>query len=236
VKQLSSKNNQLEEFNNMLSHNVRSPIASLSMLLSLYEVAADDHEREELFEALKMASKSMNELLDEMMDSVKAVSNREVESEEIELMEVINQTTELLRGEIIKTDADINLELQGWGRIYYPRMYLESIMLNLMSNALKYRSEERVPVISIQTRTEDNCKVLIFSDNGSGIDMERYADKVFKLYRVFHRSKPGKGLGLFMIKGHIEAMGGEITINSELDKGTTFVIIFDKYKKMGASL
>ncbi len=235
VKLLSSQNNQLEEFNNMLSHNVRSPIASLSMLLSLYEVAETEEEKQELFEALKMASQSMNELLDELMDSVKAVSNREVESENNDLVTIINQATELLKGEIIQSRAVINLEL-GWEKIYYPKMYLESIMLNLMSNALKYRSDERDPVITITTKIEDGCKVMVFSDNGSGIDMERYGDKVFKLYRVFHRSKPGKGLGLFMIKGHIESMGGEIVINSELDKGTMFDIVFDKHKKMGAPL
>jgi signal transduction histidine kinase len=91
-------------------------------------------------------------------------------------------------------------------------------------------------VITISTKITDGCKTMVFSDNGSGIDMERYADKIFKLYRVFHRNKPGKGLGLFMVKGHIEAMGGEITINSELDKGTTFVIVFDKHKKLDASI
>jgi PAS domain S-box-containing protein len=236
LKLLSSKNNQLEEFNNMLSHNVRSPIASLSMLLSLYEVATDDKEKQELFDALKMASSSMNELLDEMMDSVRAISNRHVDSEEMNLFEVVNQTTELLRGDIMNTHAHINLEFKGWDHLLYPRVYLESIMLNLMSNALKYKADDRQPEISIKTTMENGCKVLSFSDNGSGIDMERYGDKVFKLYRVFHRNKPGKGLGLFMIKGHVEAMGGEINIHSELDKGTTFVINFDKFKKLGVSL
>jgi PAS domain S-box-containing protein len=236
LKLLGSKNSQLEEFNNMLSHNVRSPIASLSMLLSLYEIATDEKEKQELFEALKMASSSMNELLDEMMDSVRAVSNRQVEPEEMNLFDVVHQTTELLRGEIMNSRAHINLEFKGWDHIIYPRIYLESIILNLMSNALKYRAEDRDPEISIRTGIENGCKILSFIDNGSGIDMERYGDKVFKLYRVFHRSKPGKGLGLFMIKGHVEAMGGEINIHSELDKGTTFVINFDKFKKLGVSV
>lgn len=235
VKQLTNQNKQLEEFNHILSHNVRSPIASLSMLLALYESSSDEDEKKELFELLKSSAESLNTLMNELVDMLKVLGNKEIESETNDIAAIINKTTDLLKGEILKYGVTIRLELEDWHTIIYPKMYLESILLNLMSNAIKYRSEERKPVIIIRTLLLDGCKVMTFADNGSGIDMQRYGDKVFKLYKTFHRQKPGKGMGLFMTKSQIESMGGEIHIESQPGKGTMFTIIFDKQKHFNVS-
>ena len=230
VKQLTKQNRQLEDFTHILSHNVRGPIASLTTLLTMLETAETDDERKEIMDMLKMSSNSLENLLNELKEVINATHVRGIESQENNLQQIINYSIELLRGEIKQTNASINLDLSGWEIINYPKIYLESIIMNLMSNALKYRADNREPILTIRTILENGLFILKFSDNGSGIDLAKHGENVFKLYKTFHVSKPGKGLGLFMTKSQIEAMGGEITIESEKNVGTTFIIVFNKEK------
>ena len=106
------------------------------------------------------------------------------------------------------------------------KAYLESILLNLLTNSLKYKSNSRKLKISIIAKREDDTIILIFKDNGMGIDLVRNHDKIFGLYQRFHNHPDSKGLGLYLVKSQVETMGGTINIESEVDKGTTFTIIF----------
>lgn len=108
--------------------------------------------------------------------------------------------------------------------ISYSIAYLRSIFLNLISNSLKYCSSKRKPVIHISSEKVNNRIQLIFKDNGLGIDLDKYGDKVFGFRKTFHKNASAKGLGLFIIKSQIEALKGTIAIDSELDKGTKFTI------------
>jgi len=101
-------------------------------------------------------------------------------------------------------------------------------MLNLISNAIKYKSPERTPEIVIKSDYIDGETILTVQDNGLGIDLTRHAKNLFGLRKTFHRHAEAKGLGLFITKTQIEAMGGEIRAESAVDVGTTFTIIFNK--------
>ena len=230
VRQLTKQNRQLEDFTHILSHNVRGPISSLTTLLTMLESADSPEEKSEIMDMLKMSSKSLEDLLNELKEVINATHVRGIESQENDLEQVINDAEGLLRGEIVQTKATIVRNLEGWSKIYYPKIYLESIVMNLMSNALKYRSESRLPVITIETILVNGLYTLKFSDNGAGIDLVKHKDNIFKLYKTFHPTKPGKGLGLFMTKSQIEAMGGTLAIESQPNVGTTFTIVFNKEK------
>lgn len=109
------------------------------------------------------------------------------------------------------------------------KVYVESIFINLISNAIKYRSPNRDLLIEVGSSKDKNGDVVMrFTDNGIGIDLARHKDRVFGLYQRFHDTNEGQGLGLFIVKSQIEATGGSIDIESEIDKGTTFIIIFKK--------
>jgi signal transduction histidine kinase len=99
-------------------------------------------------------------------------------------------------------------------------------MLNLLTNAIKYKSENRKLKITINANEVDDTVYLIFKDNGIGIDLERNRDKVFGLYQRFHNYPDSKGLGLYLVKSQVETMGGTISIESEVNKGTTFTLTF----------
>ena len=111
----------------------------------------------------------------------------------------------------------------------FPKSYIESIFLNLISNSIKYRSYNRVPSIEIKSIIENDATVLLFSDNGIGLDLEKNGHKLFGLNKTFHRGRDSKGFGLYITKTQIEAMGGKISATSEVNKGATFKINFNNY-------
>jgi len=106
----------------------------------------------------------------------------------------------------------------------YNKIYLESIFLNLISNSLKYRAEDRAPKIFVQSKINDGIVQLEFRDNGLGIDLKKNGHKLFGFSKVFHRNKDAKGVGLFLTKAQVDAMGGKIWASSEVGKGTSFFI------------
>ena len=106
---------------------------------------------------------------------------------------------------------------------------MDSILLNLITNAIKYKHENRDPIIELKTRLDfkDNDRVILeIKDNGSGIDLDKFGDKLFGMYKTFHYNKDARGIGLFITKNQIESLNGEISVESEPEIGTTFTIKF----------
>jgi signal transduction histidine kinase len=103
---------------------------------------------------------------------------------------------------------------------------LESILLNFLSNSIKYASPERLPIINFNTIQKNNAIELSISDNGIGIDISKYHDRLFGMYKTFHGNKDARGIGLFITKNQIDAMGGKVEVFSEVNVGTTFKITF----------
>ena len=99
-------------------------------------------------------------------------------------------------------------------------------MLNLLTNAIKYRSYERPLKIRITTKNQGDFVVLTFEDNGIGLDLERHRDKMFGLYQKFHDRPNSKGMGLYLIKSQLESLGGSIDVESKVDVGTKFILKF----------
>ena len=108
--------------------------------------------------------------------------------------------------------------------IFSIRGFIHSIIYNIISNAIKYKSPERKPEIQVKIYQEDNNIILIIADNGLGIDLPHQRDKVFGLYKRFHFHTEGKGVGLYTVKTQVEILGGKIDVQSDVDKGTTFKI------------
>ncbi|PAM96767.1 hypothetical protein B4N84_00525 [Flavobacterium sp. IR1] len=127
---------------------------------------------------------------------------------------------------INRENAQIIADFDKLNEITYISEYLESILLNLITNAIRYRQKGRKPVIFIQTYQENGSNFLEVSDNGMGIDLDQYGDKMFGMYKTFHRHPEAKGIGLFITKNQVEAMGGNISVTSTVNIGTTFKIKF----------
>ena len=131
-----------------------------------------------------------------------------------------------LKALINSAEILINTDFSEAPSIFFDANYLESILLNLMSNSIKFASSERKLQINLKTKIEDDYIILEFSDNGIGMDMERVKDRIFGLYQRFHERSDSKGIGLYLIHSQVTALGGKISVSSKVNEGTTFYIKF----------
>ncbi|MCM4165645.1 MULTISPECIES: PAS domain S-box protein [unclassified Arenibacter] len=227
-KKLVTKNKQLADFNQITSHNLRAPVSNLNSLLGFYKHAQSDGERNDLFQKFETVINHLTLTLNTLVEALNIKKDNEVDTlEEIEFNSVMVKTQEILSGEIMRTGAVIESDFTKLPKIAYNKIYLESIFLNLVGNALKYRSTVRVPKIYVTSGIANGKKYLKVSDNGQGINLKRHGHKLFGLNKVFHRHPDAKGIGLFLTKMQVEAYGGSISAKSEVNVGTTFNINFN---------
>lgn len=223
-KELLEQNNRLEQFAYIISHNLRAPIARLIGLTSIANV----NDREDTVKVLKMIHQSSQELDTIVKDLTGILSIQRLSSTlytEIDLSNVLEKIRIIFAKELNETSAILENKLEV-RTLYSLGPYIESIFLNLISNSIKYRHPDRTLRISVRSVKTDGHVLLAFEDNGLGIDMEKNGRNVFSLYKRFHFHVEGKGIGLFLVKTQVDALGGTINVNSQIDRGTTFEISF----------
>lgn len=225
--QLQEQNRRLDEFAHIISHNMRAPVNNIQALINLLNKDSGIDDYKLIFDKLKNVSKNLSETMNELLDMLKARTQPNVDLAEIRFKEVLDKVVQSLEGELIVAQASVTFDFNDAPVIVYSKPYLESIFQNLLTNAIKYRSPKRNPKIHFRTAQVDGHLELTVSDNGQGIDMQRFGDKLFGLHKTFHEHVEARGVGLFLIKSQIEAMGGTISAASEVDKGTTFTIRFN---------
>lgn len=224
---LEFKNTQLVDFCNIVSHNLRGPLINISMLIDYIKQTDKELDRTEGLLKLKPVVDHLMDVFNELVESIQVKQDTEIKSDKIDLKDCINRILRGFETQIKAYEAEIRLELEREPVVLFPQKYMESIVTNLISNALKYKSPDRKPVIIIKTeRTGNNAIVLSISDNGLGIDLVLHKDQIFKIRKTFHKHSEARGFGLFMIKTQIEAMGGKIWAESQPNIGTTFFIEF----------
>ena len=229
--QLQKQNSQLLNFAHITSHNLRSPVSNLNSLLYFFKESNSEEDKAMLFAKFETVIHHLTSTLNDLTESLKIQEDLNKEKELLSFEFILNKTKETLAGHIIESSAIITHNFDKAKEIVYPRSYLESIILNLCSNAIKYKSLKRIPTIHFETDNIDGETILTVTDNGQGIDLKRHGTKLFGLNKTFHRHAEAKGVGLFITKTQVEAMGGLITAESEVDKGTTFKIIFNMRNK-----
>jgi PAS domain S-box-containing protein len=223
---LQEQNRQLDEFAHIISHNLRSPVGNIKALIGLLNATSSVTEYQQIFEKLKNVANNLGETMNELMETMRVKKETAIERVEIRFKEIFDKVVQSLEGELIQTEAQLTFDFNEAPSIYYSRPYLESIIQNLLNNAIKYRSPKRKPHIVVTTQRQGTSTVLRVTDNGMGIDMAQFGDKLFGLHMTFHEHKDARGVGLFLIKTQIEALGGSIKAESEVDEGTTFIITF----------
>lgn len=226
TKILANQNEQLNDFCDIVSHNLRAPLASISMMTDYIERCNDEEERKEMIGAIKPVIKNLNEIFNELVESLQVEQDIEIKQEDNNLHELLDKILKRFELEIKLNEVNIHFDIEETPFIHFPPIYLDSILTNLISNALKYRSPDRKPLITISTRKKGSTIQLFFSDNGLGIDLEKHKNNLFKIRKVFHDHPDAKGFGLFITKKQIEVLGGKIEIESTLNQGTTFHLEF----------
>jgi PAS domain S-box-containing protein len=221
---LTDQNRRLQNFAYIVSHNLRSHTGNLQFMVNLYEETELAEDRTEIFEHIKSISSSLNATIEHLNEIVKIQTEITNERSIIGFEAIFNNIQSAIKSNIDTLNARIEYDFSACPQISYIPAYMESILQNLLTNALKYSHPDRQPVISCRTLKERNHIYLIFEDNGIGIDLERYGDKVFGMYKTFHQNPDAKGIGLFITRNQIEALGGSIKIESTVNIGTKFTI------------
>jgi PAS domain S-box-containing protein len=225
---ITEQNNRLINFAYIISHNLRTHSGNFEMLVKLILDSNDEDEKNDFIQHLKKVSEMLSETIMHLNEVVSIQTSIDNQLTRINLFEYVEKAIAVLT---VNTDTEqivINNMVHPGLEIDYNPAYMESIIFNLLSNAIKYRRPERQNIITITSHDGAMHPVLEFTDNGLGIDMQRNGDKLFGMYRTFHHNANAKGIGLFLTKTQIEAMGGKIEVTSEVDKGSTFKVTFTR--------
>ncbi|TVR28505.1 MAG: PAS domain-containing sensor histidine kinase [Balneolaceae bacterium] len=224
---VSDQNSRLLNFAHIVSHNLRNHAGSIQTILSLYEEGDNtEDEKTELLELLNIASTRLNESIHDLNEIIDSQEKVDKGLDNIGFQSKFEKVKEILSSDIKLNNVTLKDSIPDGLKIYYNSAYLESILLNLISNAIKYRHPERDPVVSVDVTESDDQIKLTVSDNGIGIDLDKYGEKLFGMYNTFHGNQNAKGIGLYITKNQVESLGGEIDVESTVDKGTTFNVIF----------
>lgn len=223
---VSEQNKRLLNFSYIVSHNLRSHSSNIQGITELIENANSEEERNEMIQLLKTIVGNLNETLLNLNNVVNIQSSLTIDVEPLGINEYVLRTLVTLNAQLLAKNVEIINHIDDHLLIDYNRAYLESILLNLISNAIRYGDASRSSVITLNCFKEDGQLVLTIADNGIGIDLKKYGDKMFGMYQTFNGNTDARGYGLFITKNQVDAMGGRIEVESVLNKGTTFKVYF----------
>jgi len=221
---VSDQNSRLLNFAHIVSHNLRNHAGNISSLLSLIESESSEEEKALLFNYLNMASTRLNEAIKDLNDIIDQQSGSTKSITKVNIYDYFEKIREILSNEIVVHNVKFEVSICDDCTIDYTPAYLESILLNLISNAIKYRHPDRDPIISVLFENTGAGPILTIEDNGQGIDLDEHRESLFGMYKTFHDNEDSKGIGLYITKNQVESMGGSIEIDSDVGKGTTFNI------------
>lgn len=226
--EVSRINKDLEHFVRLASHNLRSPLANISSLFDLLnydEIGNQDNLK--LINLIKQSTDKVNETLENYINElVQKDVNAKLHIENLSIETSLKEVCESVSAIIKNSKAVIEADFTAFSEISFNKSYFESILLNLLTNALKYRKPKTAPHIVFKTLINGNTHQLMVSDNGMGFDMDKAKGRIFGLNQTFHTNTDAKGVGLFLVKKQITEMGGSIAVDSKKDIGTTFTITF----------
>ncbi|WP_298396727.1 PAS domain-containing protein [Flavobacterium sp.] len=231
IGELTQNNKDLKQFSYITSHNLRAPLSNLTGLLNLVEdIPIENQELKEIINGFSKSTHQLNETINDLVNVIIIKDSPSIQKEGIVIKDVFENVFNQLSFLISIKKPIIRMDLNEDQIVFLNKSYIESILLNLMSNSLRYGDAKRQLKISIASKKIDQEIIITFKDNGIGIDLERNKDKVFGLYQRFHDYPDSKGLGLYLVKSQVESMGGTISIESSVGIGTTFTIIFKNNK------
>ena len=229
---ITDQNNKLKSFAHIVSHNLKQHSGNFESILKFHEDADSEAEKQEMIRHLRTVSKSLSKTLNSLSQIVTLQSKESIRDKNIKIDKEVNDVIEELTFIISESSAVIYNNVRNNCNVYFSTSYLHSILQNLITNAIKYKHPDRNPIITIDSDCIDDDLELTISDNGKGIDLEKFGKDIFGLYKTFHHNEDAEGVGLYLVKNQVEAFGGTITIDSKIDVGTTFKIRIPNHQKI----
>ncbi len=229
TEKLLRQNSDLQQFTYIVSHNLRAPLANA---LGFSDLLAHTDKHSPVFDKSLQSLHTSLCQLDQVLTDVNDIISLQDEQggfrpEPVAVAAVCQHALFDLQEALAACGGQLRSTIPEALRVPGSRAYFHSIFYNLISNAIKYRSDARPLQIDIAaTVGPHSATTITFGDNGLGFDQAKVSDDIFQLYRRFHAGKAGRGIGLFLVKAHVEAMGGQISVRSQVNEGTQFTLYF----------
>jgi PAS domain S-box-containing protein len=222
TEQLETSNKELEAFSYSVSHDLRAPLRSIhgysKILEEDYHSELDENGKRVLGVIQENAIR-MGQLIDDLL-AFSRLGRRDIQKSYLDMILLVNSVQDEIN-KLIPHSAEIKV-----GTLYPAfgdRAMINQVMFNFISNAVKYSSKQKKPVIEIKSRKEEREVIYSVSDNGTGFDM-LYANKLFGVFQRLHTTEEfeGTGVGLAIVKRIINKHGGRVWAEGETRKGATF--------------
>ncbi|QIX63253.1 HAMP domain-containing histidine kinase [Hymenobacter sp. BT18] len=222
---LREANTALDSFVHIVAHDLKGPSTNLRSLLEVYHEESSEPVRDHVLTLLDQEATRLADTVQGLLQVLHTQHGAAASAPEGVAFADVFATVQAEVAELLHQQyGQLTADFQAAPSIYYPRIYLESILKNLVHNALKYRAPERRPVIEVRTHRQDNLVVLTVTDNGRGIDLARDRDRLFQPFTRLTAEGEGVGLGLHMIQSIIQQRGGKLDVSSTPGVGTTFTV------------
>jgi signal transduction histidine kinase len=223
---LSVSYKNLEQFSYIVSHNVRSPLSNIKGFLGLYEANEEHVQNNHVIDSIKESAEHLDEIIMDLNVLLNAKNLLQENKRVVNLSDAIKNVGISLAAEIRASGAVIKEEFERDLNLVTIKTILQSILFNLFQNSIRHCHCDSSPEITVTAKKTEEYTEIKISDNGVGIDLKKYNDRVFMLYHTFGEKTEGRGIGLFLVRSNVEMLGGRISVESEVNEGTTFIIQF----------
>jgi PAS domain S-box-containing protein len=220
------QNNKLLNFAHIVSHNLRTHSGNIKSLLDLHKEGLLSDE--DTMGNIQIVSDELFSTIENLNDLVSIYTENENNMQQLKINSFIEKVLDVLHDSVKLNKIQVLNYVPNFLKVMCMPAYMESIMLNLVTNAIKYSDPKKEPKIVFTSEVNDEYVILNVKDNGLGIDLEKHKDSIFGLYKTFHKNNDARGVGLYLTKNQIENMGGKIEVESVPNFGTTFKIYFKK--------
>jgi signal transduction histidine kinase len=223
---LREANTALDSLVHIVAHDLKGPASNLHRLLEVYREEAAGPDRNYIITLVEKEVQRLNGTIRGLLDVLHTQHDAGAKAQEIVALDEVCATVQAELAELLyQQQGQLMVDFTAAPTAHFPRIYLESILKNLVSNALKYRAPERAPTIQVRSHQQEQAIVLTVIDNGRGIDLSRDRERLFQPFTRLTAEGEGVGLGLYMIQALVQQRGGSLEVTSTLGVGTTFVVI-----------
>jgi PAS domain S-box-containing protein len=218
------QNERLRNFTHIVSHNLRSHSSNLAGLIYLLSLESPDFIGNVYFTNFRKAVDNLMDVISNLSEVALIETSENADFEKINLIYAVENAIANVYGLARNAKVSLHFEPADAAFVNGNQSYIDSIILNLLTNAIKYKADNRPASVEISVKEHENFMRLDVKDNGLGIDLERQGRKIFGMYKTFHHHPDARGIGLFLTKNQVEAMGGRIEVQSTVNVGSTFSV------------
>lgn len=231
AKQIETKNRELEELAYVAAHDLKAPITNLNVLIEMINTQSIRGDKDiELFNKLKNNIEQVYKKVFALNDVINFKTTLNDQKKHLEFEKVFDEVKQSIPDRLKSTNANIDVDFSECSEIEYPPLHLISILQNLISNSMKFKSPDRLLKIEVKTIKRNESVHLLIKDNGLGFDAEKHGEKVFGLFKRLHTHEEGVGVGLYIVKSIVDTHGGKIEVKSKPNEGALFTINLNNEK------